>query len=72
MWYEFALHVQPESDDAHFGIALCSLKDGEPIKASKHIDEAMRIAKCEDTYIEEKAHLTYIKSLCLKILKQHK
>ncbi len=28
-WYEFALTVQPESDDAHYGIALCCFKDGD-------------------------------------------
>ena len=43
IWYEFALWVQPESDDAHYGISLCCLKDGDPSRAFKHIEEAIKI-----------------------------
>lgn len=44
-WYEFALTVNTESDDSHYGIALCCFKDGDTSKAYKHIKEAIHLVK---------------------------
>lgn len=44
-WYEFALTVNTESDDSHYGIALCCFKDGDTSKAYKHIKEAINLVK---------------------------
>ena len=43
--YEFALTVNTESDDSHYGIALCCFKDGDTSKAYKHIKEAINLVK---------------------------
>ena len=72
IWYDFALSVYPESDDSHYGIALCCFKDGDPSKAYKHIKEAINIVKHLPTFMEEKIHLVYMKAMCLKMLKKYK
>jgi tetratricopeptide (TPR) repeat protein len=71
-WYEFALLVNPMSDDAHYGIALCCVKDGLPDKAYKHIEESLKIVTDAKELLNEKIHLTYMKALCLKLLRQYR
>ena len=71
IWYEFALWVKPESDYAHYGISLCCLKDGDPTKAYKHIEEAIKTIKDKDDFKEDKIHLTYMRAMCLKLMKRY-
>jgi hypothetical protein len=72
LWYEFALSVNPENDDSHYGIALCCFKDGDSSKAYKHVKEAIRLVKDSPSFIEDKIHLVYMKAMCLKMLKKYK
>lgn len=71
-WYEHALVVNPLSDDAHYGIALCCVKDGEPARAQKHIEESLKLVTDAGELMNEKIHLTYLKALCLKLLKHYR
>ena len=57
------------SDDAHYGIALCCVKDGDPEQGSKHIEEALKIVTDLNELLNDKIHLTYMKALCLKLMK---
>ncbi len=70
-WYEFALWVIPESDDAHYGISLCCIKDGDSARAYKHIEEAIKCVKDKEELKEEKNHLTYLRAISLKLLKKY-
>jgi tetratricopeptide (TPR) repeat protein len=71
IWYEFALWVEPDSDDAHYGISLCCLKDGDSQRAHKHIEEAIKIIKDKEEFKEDKIHLTYMRAMCLKLMKRY-
>ena len=71
IWYEFALWVAPDSDEAHYGISLCCLKDGDSKKALNHINEAIKTIKEPKQLKKEKIHLTYIRAICLKLVKDY-
>ena len=71
-WYDFALWVLPESDDAHYGISLCCMKDGDPQRGLHHIEEAIKAIKDKELFsTEEKIHLPYMRAMCLKLLKKY-
>jgi tetratricopeptide (TPR) repeat protein len=69
-WYEFALTVEPQNDDAHYGISLCYFKDGDAGRAYKHVQQALTNIK-EENIMETKIHLIYMRALCLKHLKRY-
>jgi tetratricopeptide (TPR) repeat protein len=76
IWYEFALCVRPEADDAHFGISVCALKSGDPSRALANADIALKLccaqAGGEALLREEKIHLTYMRAVALKSLRRFK
>jgi tetratricopeptide (TPR) repeat protein len=61
-WYELALLMNPESDDAHYGISLCALKNGDATKALAHIEKGIKLIKDAEEFKEEKIHLIYMKA----------
>jgi tetratricopeptide (TPR) repeat protein len=71
-WFEHALLVNPMSDDAHYGIALCCVKDGDADRAHRHIEESLKIVTDTSELMNDKIHLTYMKALCLKLLKNYR
>jgi len=54
--------MNPESDDAHYGISLCALKDGDATKALAHIEKGIKLIKNAEDLKEEKIHLIYMKA----------
>ena len=71
VWYDFALSQSDhDHSDAHYGIALCCIKNGDVYKALNHIDKALKLHQ-DKVDKEDDIHLTYLKALCLKILKKN-
>jgi hypothetical protein len=61
----------PDSDEAHYGISLCCVKDGDSHRALYHINEAIKTIKEPKKFKKEKIHLTYIRAICLKLVKDY-
>ncbi len=71
VWYDFALSQRDQDhSDAHYGIALCCIKNGNVDKALIHIEKALKLNQDKEDK-EDDIHLTYLKALCLKILKRN-